>query len=404
MADQLASAASTADVDACDGDCGTCGTCDDRLTPEGFRDVKDAVAQGTAHESASAVSNVDLIESVKNVVVQEIGLIDLEQNLDEKGFRKIFQDVAGKVMEVNTTHVRTHALARAHARTHAPTHPRTHAPTHPRTRTRARAHVHARTHAHAARVCMHMHVMCKVMENTQRSKLDAEDLAFIRRRIAFMILELENPEDLESCQSRRFQKMERVVCHVGGGRWAPGYVQGVADEEPSEVQHPYIVKVDKPLNVLVSVPQDNNLTVRAEVCFSDPELTRVCLPQEKPNRLRFTISDRVACAVEDSTGNLSDWAAGTVRVVKHPLEACENKAPPLVPYCVRLDSGSDVFVHRDEHWLIRDLSLQPEGPRQAQDGTRCLERFTKRQREDGAWESIDHSTRRMRVTPAPPAE
>jgi len=39
-------------------------------------------------------------------------------------------------------------------------------------------------------------------------------------------------------------------------------------------------------------------------------------------------------------------------------------AAGTVPYRVQLDSGRKVLVHRDEPWLVRDLALQPEGPRQ----------------------------------------
>jgi len=43
---------------------------------------------------------------------------------------------------------------------------------------------------------------------------------------------------------------------------------------------------------------------------------------------------------------------------------------------VRLDTGCDVLVHRDEHWLVRDLALQREGVRIGADGTRCLGEFS----------------------------
>jgi hypothetical protein len=32
-----------------------------------------------------------------------------------------------------------------------------------------------------------------------------------------------------------------------------------------------------------------------------------------------------------------------------------------VPYRVKLDCGSNIIVHRDEHFLIRDLALQAPG-------------------------------------------
>lgn len=41
-------------------------------------------------------------------------------------------------------------------------------------------------------------------------------------------------------------------------------------------------------------------------------------------------------------------------------------------------------MHADEHWLVRDLTLQPAGPRVAADGTRCLKRMGKRRTGDGS--------------------
>jgi hypothetical protein len=67
-----------------------------------------------------------------------------------------------------------------------------------------------------------------------------------------------------------------------------------------------------------------------------------------------------------------------------------------------------VLVHRDEHWLIRDLALQPEGPRQAADGTRALKRLEKRPKakSDDAdeWEAIDHMTRQVRSIAIPDSD
>jgi hypothetical protein len=115
----------------------------------------------------------------------------------------------------------------------------------------------------------------------------------------------------------------------------------------------------------------------------------------------------VACAVEDAdgTGEFTVWAAGTVSNVDYDVE---NDATELglkwnwaggagvMPYRVLLDTcdgGSapapaqqkqshssfsrprprsrHVFVHRDVHWLLRGLDLQPAGPRQSPDGSRA---------------------------------
>ena len=69
----------------------------------------------------------------------------------------------------------------------------------------------------------------------------------------------------------------------------------------------------------------------------------------------------------------------------------------IVPYRVLLDRGGSVLVHRDVHWLVRDLALQAEGPRQSEDGTRNMKRLVKRRRGETEWELIDHVTRRVRV-------
>ena len=106
------------------------------------------------------------------------------------------------------------------------------------------------------------------------------------------------------------------------------------------------------------------------------------------------------------------WAAGTVLESGVSLQAEVAALGPeaavyadkagCVPYRVKLDSGAVVLVHRDEHWLVRDLALQAEGPRQAADGYRCLRRLEKRRRDaDGTWEELDHATRRVRPAAEP---
>ena len=39
---------------------------------------------------------------------------------------------------------------------------------------------------------------------------------------------------------------------------------------------------------------------------------------------RFSQGDRVACAVEDASGDYSDWAAGTVQVVDYRVDAASD--------------------------------------------------------------------------------
>ena len=60
-----------------------------------------------------------------------------------------------------------------------------------------------------------------------------------------------------------------------------------------------------------------------------------------------------------------------------------------------MDNGLIVLVHRDEHSLVRDLALQPEGPRQGMDGTRNMKRIVKRRAGD-SWEAVDHQSRVVR--------
>ncbi len=117
---------------------------------------------------------------------------------------------------------------------------------------------------------------------------------------------------------------------------------------------------------------------------------------------RYEVGNRVSCAVEDKTGLFTVWAAGTVAAVNHVVSALATDVHGgCVPYEVKLDNGCTVLVHRDEHWLIRDLSLQPEGPRQAADGTRCLGKFGKRKVGE-VWEVIDHITNRVRISKSEP--
>ena len=168
----------------------------------------------------------------------------------------------------------------------------------------------------------------------------------------------------------------------------------------------YVVKLDAPVGTLISVARDASEVCRAEICFDAEnergvELALRCLPTRATAaaRRRFAVSDRVACAVADASDAWTDWAAGTVLEVDHAVDADAAKrfsrSGSRVPYRVRLDAGRDVLVHRDEHSLVRDLALQPAGPRQAAGGARTLAKFAKRQRGD-EWEMVDHATRQVR--------
>ena len=170
---------------------------------------------------------------------------------------------------------------------------------------------------------------------------------------------------------------------------------------------PYVVKIDPPDATLISVPEDTYGFVRAEVCFGQRQRARMftlcCKPLRQLATRRFGVGDCVTCAVEDATGDYTEWAAGQVVEVNHTVELADGEftpggGPAVVPYRVLLDDSGDthVLVHRDEHWLVRDLALQPEGPRQAAGGSRCLARICKCEVAAGGWGYVDHATRRVR--------
>ena len=212
----------------------------------------------------------------------------------------------------------------------------------------------------------------------------------------------------------RFARGERVVCYLGVDGWSAGAIAAVDEDAPWDPSRtiPYVVKLDTPAGALINVACDSSEVCRAEICFDAEsergvELSLRCLPTRASAaaRRRFAVDDRVACAVADASGAWTDWAAGTVLEVDHAVDAdvarrvlrdrADAAPPPRVPYRVRLDAARDVLVHRDEHSLVRDLALQPAGPRQAAGGARTLAKFAKRQRGD-EWEMVDHATRKVR--------
>eukprot|EP00316_Scyphosphaera_apsteinii_P002159 CAMPEP_0119314526 /NCGR_PEP_ID=MMETSP1333-20130426/33045_1 /TAXON_ID=418940 /ORGANISM="Scyphosphaera apsteinii, Strain RCC1455" /LENGTH=286 /DNA_ID=CAMNT_0007319651 /DNA_START=81 /DNA_END=938 /DNA_ORIENTATION=+ len=241
------------------------------------------------------------------------------------------------------------------------------------------------------------------MQDEMRLKMSDADQQYIELRVCQMVWKLLTPP-----VQARFQKLERVVCRIGGEHgWAPGTIQALNEDDPQDPSGqttlPYVVKLDAPLNRLISVPYDEGSLCRAEVCFGQPVNTKrdpcvplgftlLCKPQRQQSRkARFVVGERVACAVEDESGDYTVWAAGKVSDVDYNVERDVmmqdrelglswdwRKRSGVVPYRVLLDSGVSVFVHRDEHWLVRDLALQPPGPRQSADGTRDLKRLIKR--------------------------
>ena len=250
----------------------------------------------------------------------------------------------------------------------------------------------------------------KAMKKKGSKQLDEEDRAFVKARMAKEAVTrgLVPPPTVTK---RRFAASDHVVCHVGGSRgWAAGTVQAL-DQEDDEVNPyktvAYVVKLDPPNSVGFSVAEDTEDHIRAEVCFGrhadSLRWTQYALPRAKARgstrKRRFAAGERVACAIDAAVANgTTDWAAGTVSSVDHSIEGEQgSQAGDLVPYCVALDCGATVLVHKDEHWLVRDLSLQPIGPRVAVDGTRALTRMGKRKIGDDSWEVIDHATRNVRV-------
>ena len=271
------------------------------------------------------------------------------------------------------------------------------------------------------------HVTAKVlgvMNKDQRTKLDCEDSDFIMRRVRKMVDECHAEYDSRRAAKAHFLKFDRVVCNVGRERqWAAGTIQSVNEDDPIDPDGPklpYVVKIDPPDARLISVPRDEYEVCRAEVCFGQRAdalfFTLFCLPLRKDRRkLRFGVGERVVCAVEDESNDWTVWRTGTVLDVDFSIEDEAKAVFPTrdwsgeagrVPYRVQLDGSVCVLVHRDEHWLIRDLALQPEGPRQAADGTRALKRLEKRPKSDGAdeWEAIDHMTRQVRSIAIPDSD
>lgn len=254
----------------------------------------------------------------------------------------------------------------------------------------------------------------KVLVRDGRPEMDDEDRDFIERRVHRMVRDCLERYDAEARKQLRFRRTERVVCRMGGARpWASGNIQAVNEDDPQDetgrTKLPYVVKVDPPLNRLISVPKDDYDICRAEVCFGTRAgalwFTLYCMPWNPPRGARrFAVGDRVACAVEDESNDYSVWASGTVLDVDYDIsaDAAEMmrdrdwaKGKGVVPYRVQLDEGGTVLVHRDQHWLVRDLALQAARARQSTEG-RCLTRIEKRNRGDNTWEAIDHQTRRVR--------
>merc|ERR1712060_58519 len=101
-------------------------------------------------------------------------------------------------------------------------------------------------------------------------------------------------------------------------------------------------------DLIAPAPRRRFAKLDPEVCFGQRDgaiwLTRMCLPKAvrkgAQRSRRFGMGDRVSCAVEDATGDYSDWAAGIVVAVDFPVESCDGVEGGMAPYSVVLDSGS----------------------------------------------------------------
>ena len=253
--------------------------------------------------------------------------------------------------------------------------------------------------------------VCEMMQSEKRTALNVDDYELIRLKVRKLTMKfVPKPK-------RRFALLDRVVCRIGGDiGWAAGAVQSLDEDDPSDPTGqrvlPYVVKLDPPVGRMISAPSDDNSVIVAEVCFGQRRdalwFTRMCLPKAvrkgAQRSQRFNMGDRVACAVEDATGNYADWAHGTVTAVGYPVEAEDGVAGGVAPYQVLLDNGGcSVLVHQDEHWLLRDLQYQPVGP-QATKASRTRERLVRRHKGDYTFEAIDHMTRRVRPCPPPASD
>lgn len=266
------------------------------------------------------------------------------------------------------------------------------------------------------------HHILHVLEEENRTDIGDDGRAFIEWRTGQCVcMCFEQYAAERKQQPTRFLKMERVLIRIDAdtNSWASGSIEKLNEDNPDDLRgptFPYVVRLDAPDSRLLPVKADDSTQCRAEVCFgqrADGFLSTLSsmppIPRGKASVRRFKAGERVAVAVEDATDKYSDWVAGTVVDVDYSVaEKAATLLPSrdwsgnkgVVPYRVELDSGGSVLVHKDEHWLLRDLELQTAGPRQCEDG-RCLSRLIKRHKGDYTFEAIDHGTRRVRPCEPP---
>jgi hypothetical protein len=183
------------------------------------------------------------------------------------------------------------------------------------------------------------------MDESGRDELNELDKEFIEKAVRRMIkpiLEQILEQRTRSATERklRFDKRERVVCNIGS-EWMSGTVQSLNEPDAEDNLMPYVVKIDPPVNRLMSVPFDSNSVIRPEVCFrqsGDVSLfTLYCLPQIKSKAQRFGVGDRVTCVIEDSVQDPKGiiWSPGTISEVEVSLaEAAQEQLPENGPFPV----------------------------------------------------------------------
>lgn len=225
-------------------------------------------------------------------------------------------------------------------------------------------------------------------------------------------------------QTPRFECGECVVCRLPGG-WAPGRViekkksdlQDQTKEQTRLLSECLHIRLDSASigGHRTVYMQDQRNYVRLELCFGqrpDAEsFTRACLPPHqsrgsKRAKLRFAAGERVACLVEDDSGDYALWKGGTVTQLWPCVPSSEDDTVEdeklAAAYAVQLDNDCRVLVHGDNHKLVRDLIYQAEG---VYNFGFCGKRFTKRRDVgSGEWELVDQSTRRARACSPPPEE
>ena len=259
-------------------------------------------------------------------------------------------------------------------------------------------------------------VLDDLFEAIDAADLTEVDGAFIRTLVKKLVQPILDRYEKEDNERLRMPKGTHAVCNLGA-EWSSGIIQAVNEPNPQMpwLMLPYVIHLDPPVSRLISAPEDSNGTIRPEVCFGQNAadglmFTLACLPVQQKSKSvprRFVVGERVACLIEDSVDDPQGtvWAAGTVSEVDVNMEKNvsdllpERDFPfgvPPAPYRVALDKGCSVLVHKDEHWLVRDLAYQTEGPCHCVGPSRRPVERIERQQHGDKWVTIDHTTRKVR--------